>query len=228
MHTTREVQTALKAMGFDPGVIDGVMGRNTQAALRSFQKSSGILADGIYGPVTDRYLFPGQLVNTQYVLPPWYELALSKKGLHEDRDWQELYKFLKSDGHTLGDPRELPWCGDFVETCIAITLPNESLPSNPYLARNWQKFGKYIEPTVGAIGVFWRVDRDGTQGHVTFIAGNEGNYLYGLGGNQSNGVSSAKLSYQRLLGCYWPLTFPRPERVWLPIAKGGAISYNEA
>jgi membrane-bound lytic murein transglycosylase B len=39
-------QQALAAAGFDPGPADGILGRNTRAALRQYQKSQGLPADG--------------------------------------------------------------------------------------------------------------------------------------------------------------------------------------
>lgn len=39
-------QKALAALGFDPGQPDGVIGVNTRAALRAWQKSRGLTADG--------------------------------------------------------------------------------------------------------------------------------------------------------------------------------------
>ena len=39
-------QKALIALGFDPGVPDGVVGINTRSALRAWQKSKGLIADG--------------------------------------------------------------------------------------------------------------------------------------------------------------------------------------
>jgi membrane-bound lytic murein transglycosylase B len=39
-------QTALKALGFDPGTIDGVLGHATRAALRAYQKARNLAADG--------------------------------------------------------------------------------------------------------------------------------------------------------------------------------------
>jgi lytic murein transglycosylase len=39
-------QKALAAQGFDPGEADGVVGLNTRAALRNWQKSRGLVADG--------------------------------------------------------------------------------------------------------------------------------------------------------------------------------------
>ena len=39
-------QTDLKSLGFDPGVADAVLGRKSRAALRDYQKSHGLAADG--------------------------------------------------------------------------------------------------------------------------------------------------------------------------------------
>jgi membrane-bound lytic murein transglycosylase B len=39
-------QTDLQKLGFDPGTADGVLGRRTRAALRQFQKSKSLPADG--------------------------------------------------------------------------------------------------------------------------------------------------------------------------------------
>ena len=39
-------QTALAKLGFDPGKIDGVLGRGVKMALRRYQKARGIPADG--------------------------------------------------------------------------------------------------------------------------------------------------------------------------------------
>jgi peptidoglycan L-alanyl-D-glutamate endopeptidase CwlK len=46
------LQEAVKNHGFDPGSIDGNFGAGTEAAVIAFQKSSGMLADGIAGPRT--------------------------------------------------------------------------------------------------------------------------------------------------------------------------------
>jgi len=48
----KKLQEALKAHGFSPGAIDGEFGPATTAALIGFQKSHGLLADGIAGPRT--------------------------------------------------------------------------------------------------------------------------------------------------------------------------------
>ena len=48
----RKLQRKLKKLGFNPGRLDGVFGRKTRAALIKFQKSRGLVADGIVGPQT--------------------------------------------------------------------------------------------------------------------------------------------------------------------------------
>ena len=41
-----KMQQQLNQLGFDAGEIDGVMGAMTQSALREFQASNGMIADG--------------------------------------------------------------------------------------------------------------------------------------------------------------------------------------
>lgn len=46
------LQNALAAKGFNPAVADGTFGPATETALKSFQASAGLIADGIAGPQT--------------------------------------------------------------------------------------------------------------------------------------------------------------------------------
>jgi peptidoglycan L-alanyl-D-glutamate endopeptidase CwlK len=47
-----KLQAQLQEVGFSPGPIDGRFGPATEAAVLAFQKSAGLLADGIAGPRT--------------------------------------------------------------------------------------------------------------------------------------------------------------------------------
>ena len=47
-----QLQEKLKSLGFNPGKIDGDFGPGTEAAVIAFQRSEGILADGIAGVKT--------------------------------------------------------------------------------------------------------------------------------------------------------------------------------
>lgn len=52
----RDAQMALRDAGFDPGSIDGVMGRKTRAALREFQASQGLPKTGRLDATTRQQL----------------------------------------------------------------------------------------------------------------------------------------------------------------------------
>ena len=52
----RQIQKKLQNLGFYSGSVDGIYGTSTQKAVRNFQKSCGITADGIAGPKTLLYL----------------------------------------------------------------------------------------------------------------------------------------------------------------------------
>ena len=54
---TRTIQLMVRALGFDPGHIDGKMGAHTKNAVEAFQKSKGLSVDGDPGPATRKALF---------------------------------------------------------------------------------------------------------------------------------------------------------------------------
>lgn len=228
MPTTKDIQRALQATGYEPGPIDGAPGRMTIAALKRFQADHRLAATGIAGSETLALLIPA---SPPIVLPPWYAEARRKVGLQEVRDRSVLMAWLRSDKHTLGDPSKLPWCGDFVETCIALTCPGEAMVTNPYLARNWLEFGiRAPTPTVGAIMVLWRGSKTGTtDGHVGFYDRETDDAYCVLGGNTGNAVAEAWVAKDRLLGVRWPRSYPLPMTGRTLVANRAAtLSTNEA
>lgn len=52
----KKVQQALKDKGHDPGRIDGVMGKQTQEALKTFQQAQGLKATGVLDDQTKKAL----------------------------------------------------------------------------------------------------------------------------------------------------------------------------
>lgn len=161
--------------------------------------------------------------------PPWIEKGLEVLGLHEARDKAALSKWLRSDGATLGDPSKLPWCGDYVDTCIGLSLPDEPMPGklgeNPYWALNWGLLGVKVAPCLHAIVTFKRP----SGGHVGFLMGEDKTHYKVLGGNQGNTVSYAWIEKSRMRAIRWPSTAAKMVRHPLPILKRtGPTSTNEA
>jgi uncharacterized protein (TIGR02594 family) len=208
----RLIQSGLEMLGHSPGTIDGLWGLRTASALKALLAANGRATS--MSP-------PGPL--------PWITEAKSALGRHEARDRAWLMDWLKRDGRSLGDPSKTPWCGDFVETCLRLALPDEpllgALGSNPYWARNWLLFGQQVPPVVGAVLIFER----GSGGHVGFATGQDDTHFHVLGGNQSDAVTLARIAKSRLLGARWPATGPPPLQR-LPIMTPGDVltSTNEA
>lgn len=50
--SVRELQTLLRNEGFDPGPIDGIFGNRTHSAVIAFQRSKGLVPDGVVGILT--------------------------------------------------------------------------------------------------------------------------------------------------------------------------------
>jgi len=159
---------------------------------------------------------------------PWIVEGKKVWGLHEVHDNAALKEWLLSDGKTLGDPKALPWCGDYAETAVKKSLPDEpftgALGKKPYWARNWLEFGIPVNPVYGAVIVFSR----GKGGHVGFVVGEDDTDYYVLGGNQGDSVNIVRIEKNRFLGSRWPSTFKNPNRS-LPRMSSNSIpkSVNE-
>ncbi len=230
----KEVQAALAARGYRTGPIDGIFGPQTAAAIRAFQAANALPVDGVAGPATLAKLgagaTPSPLDDPALV---WFQEARRLLGTEEKpgvgsnpailewaKDLDVAYK---------GD--DIPWCGLFVAHCIAATLRDEPLPANILGARAYRRFGMPTDPGPGAIMVFWRGDRNGPFGHVGFYAGQDestGDYRI-LGGNQSNSVSLAWISPERLIAARWPSSVPaRSGHPVYAASRTEGLSWQEA
>lgn len=54
--TTLQIQSLLTYLGYDPGDVDGLPGKNTRRAVLEFQRADGLTADGSPGPMTQAAL----------------------------------------------------------------------------------------------------------------------------------------------------------------------------
>ncbi len=50
--SVKDLQAALARTGYDPGSVDGRMGKKTKSAIKAFQKKNGLKADGVVGEKT--------------------------------------------------------------------------------------------------------------------------------------------------------------------------------
>lgn len=223
-----DYQKALSELGYDVGPVDGIRGRRTINAVKRFQKHSRLEVDGIVGPKTAAKLFGKKSIHVTQPIDtmPWMDEAARIMGWHEKIDNKRLFEWLRSDGRSVGDPAKIPWCGDFVQTSLAKSMPDEVLPKNPYWARSWAKFGVPCKIVTGAIASFTR----GKGGHVGFVVKYDParHRILLRGGNQSNRVSDSWISADRLIATRWPATALPPQGITIASGAGQTLSTNEA
>lgn len=90
--TTRQIQNLLDYLGYEPGVIDGAMGRNTQAAVRRFQADYGLTADGDPGAATQKMLI-GAVAGTAAKVDKPTDAGQAKTGTF----WDDIQYFTRAE-----------------------------------------------------------------------------------------------------------------------------------
>lgn len=133
--------------------------------------------------------------------PPWLHIARSRIGERETlgpNDSPYIRRILaRLHGSWL---KGQPWCGAFV----AEVMDEAGLKYPPawYRARAWLNWGRPLAaPELGCVAIF---ERKG-GGHVNFVDGRDAQgRLMCVGGNQSNAVTRAPFTLDRLLGYRWP------------------------
>jgi uncharacterized protein (TIGR02594 family) len=111
------------------------------------------------------------------------------------------------------EPDETPWCSSFVNCCVKKAGLHGT---DDKRAVSWheQGFGQDVteDPEVGDIVVFRRRSPSETGGHVGFFAGQQGDKVRVLGGNQGNAVSIALFPRDGIVGStrYAVLSIRRP------------------
>jgi hypothetical protein len=114
----RAVQQRLAALGFGPGPIDGSYGPATERAVRLFQASAGIPADGIVGPLTRKALAAA------HPKPPPQPASPGRRALAEARRWVGTSEDPAGSNRTRFGTwfglDGVPWCNIFVSYCFAV------------------------------------------------------------------------------------------------------------
>lgn len=80
----KQIQTALKNAGYDPGAIDGKLGARSKKAIKDFQAANGLKADGKVGAKTwaklSAYVLQTNTDNTAAAPETNFEKGAVKKG----------------------------------------------------------------------------------------------------------------------------------------------------
>lgn len=117
---------------------------------------------------------------------------------------------------------ETPWCGTFVAHCLQEAA--QPIPKLWMRAKSWADYGALLRRDRLAQGAILVFDRQG-GGHVGFYVGEDANYYFVLGGNQSNGVNVSKIAKSRCVASRWPRGVPV---LGGPVAmSGGKVSRSE-
>lgn len=90
--TVKQIQCLLTYLGYSPGTIDGIDGRNTQGAIRAFQADYGLTVDGIAGAATQKMLI-GAIAGTAAKVEKPESSDTSKAGTF----WDDIQYFTRAE-----------------------------------------------------------------------------------------------------------------------------------
>ncbi|MET0284778.1 MAG: TIGR02594 family protein [Polyangiales bacterium] len=117
---------------------------------------------------------------------PWMQVARAELGQAElpgRSSNARIVEYFRST-RLAASRDETPWCAAFVCFC----LERAGLRStHSALARSFEAYGVPGDGSLGDIAVFWTGSPDGAKGHVAFVERVEGESIFCLGGNQSDG-----------------------------------------
>ncbi len=142
---------------------------------------------------------------TTDIAPEWLRLARLDIGIREGKDDA---KILAYRAYT----KERPWAGTSgagsawcSDACNAWMERAGVKGTRSAGAASWRRWGKACEPRVGAVIVFGPSDPDAAgTGHVGLIDRVEGEWVWVLGGNQSNAVNVRKRRLADAVATRWP------------------------
>lgn len=129
-----------------------------------------------------------------------FEIALSEFGISEISGKvhnPKVVQYFKEIGHKWVNDDETAWCAAFVNWCLV----KAGMPQTGSLAaRSFLTYGVSTKkPVLGDIVVFWRISKSSAYGHVGFVVRMTENFVYVLGGNQSDAVNIQRFPKTQVL-----------------------------
>lgn len=159
---------------------------------------------------------PEVVPNNQSGGAPWFKIAsdLESRGINESNSAQEIIGMFKATDSGITTLEH--WCGAFVAHClvsasdvVADPAIKQSIVSGSARAANWANWGdiplssKHKTIPQGAVVVLSPSDGTGTSGHVGFFHSRNGDFVFLLGGNQSNSVKVSRYRASRIRAIRW-------------------------
>lgn len=194
-------------------------------SITGFQKAQGLVVDGIVGPKTRMALWPdavAQKAPTEEALPLWLRYAIAEIGQKEvvgrgsNARILAYRQFAKTTDDMQTEDGSRPWCADFVNAMLELA---DIHGTRSGMARSFEKSPHFVKlkgPALGAIVTQWRGTRSSGSGHVYFYAGQVGDDIVALGGNQRDSVCVVGYSDERVTGYWWPASLPLPATGYFP------------
>ncbi|MGE7418760.1 TIGR02594 family protein [Methylobacterium tarhaniae] len=226
--TVAEIQRALLARGYDlgPAGADGDAGPRTIAAVTAFQRSAGLVADGIAGPLTQKALASVDLTErrAEPEQPAWLALAAHEVGVREgagSANNPRVVQLFADAGFPGIKTDATAWCAAAVG---AMLKRAGHTPSGSLAARSYEGWGVGLkEPALGCVATKKR-NGSAWQGHVGFVVGASASQIFLLGGNQGDAWSIAAFPRKEFTSFRWPSDVPLPVATKLPTTIAGAKS----
>lgn len=222
----RDLQRRLNELGYEAGPVDGIFGPLTERAVRSFQRDSGLVVDGLVGPRTRSNLESPQCRATSRPIQPspprpprqqnpgtageprWLGVArreiCTRQSPDKNNPNPRIVEYHQSTSLRAQDDTT-PWCASFMSWVLEQAGVRSTRSAR---AKSYLEWGNALDqPRVGAIAVFHRGPGQPTSsgpGHVGFFVEDRGESIGLLGGNQGNHVNIRSYGKGRLMAYRWP------------------------
>jgi len=158
----------------------------------------------LFAPLNE-HEWPGRHGVTMTLMQKAYQFALKEK----NKDWKEYPGSASNPNITkayacvdgLGNPitlddSKVSWCSVLMNYMIQ-SVGGKGTRSA--IARSWLSWGKECKPFQGCIVVFKR-GNSGWEGHVAFYIKEDKDFVWCMGGNQSNDFNISKYRKDAVLG----------------------------